>query len=95
MGYKQHEDQSVHQEPQNFMRPFDHISHNDFKGDAIDQWAHPDTRHYHGLDAPDAHPTTFLEAQRTHQGYPSTHKPVDTTLRFYTDQDVRRSCPSV
>jgi hypothetical protein len=93
MGIKAVKDMSIHDEPTNHMRPYVNYGNHDPDNQP---WQHPDTELYSGLDAPNSVDCcAFLEEQRSKQGFPLTHKPVDTTLRFYTDQDVQRSCPSV
>jgi hypothetical protein len=74
-----------------YKRPFPAYSHDPHGIEG----QHQDTRLYSGLEAPPAFESKLLEDQRAAQGFPLTHKEIDTDIRFYDAQDVQRSCPSV
>jgi len=92
MGTKVLPDMSIHKEASHTMEPYTNYAQHDVDG--ID-WQHPPTHLFEGLEAPPMVHSDLLDDQRAAHGHPRTHSPVDTTLRFYTDQDIKRSCPSV
>jgi hypothetical protein len=89
-------DTAIHAEPVAHERPYHNITHNKGQHDVTGApYQHPNTAYYVGIDAPGQTRHDMLKEQMSQHGFSLSHKEEDTTQRFYTDQDVKRSCPSV